>query len=76
MKTITCKMMNLNKEGMGCDFPMTVSSYDELMQKGMEHMEQAHPEQAARIKSMPKNDPIMVGWEMQFKKIWEATPEI
>ncbi len=74
MKTITCKMMNLNNGG--CDHAMTVSTYEEIMTEGMKHMEEAHPEQAEKIKSTPKDDKTMLDWEIEFKKIWEDTPNL
>ncbi len=70
MKTITCRAMG----GM-CDEPVTAGSYDEMIMKGMEHLKVAHPEMAADIEKMPKDDPMMVKWEEDFKKTWESTPD-
>jgi predicted small metal-binding protein len=71
MKTITCKMMG----GM-CDAPLSANSYDEMMTVGMEHLEKAHPEMAADVKAMPKDDPKMLAWEVDFKKTWAETAEV
>ena len=70
MKTMTCKAMG----GM-CDTTMSANTSDEMIAEGMKHIESAHPEMAASIKSMPKDDPKMVAWYMQFMKDWAATPE-
>ena len=71
MKTITCKQMG----GM-CDTALSANTYDEMMSVGMKHLEQAHPEMAASVKSMPKDDPKMVQWEKDFKKTWAETPDV
>ncbi len=70
MKTLTCAQMG----GM-CDAPITAGSKDEMMTKGMEHLEAVHPEMAATVKEMPKEDPSMVAWEEKFNKEWEETPD-
>lgn len=69
MKTITCKAM-----GGPCDAKLSANSYDEIMKVGMAHMEKAHPDMAEKVKSMPKDDPMMVEWEKSFKKTWAETP--
>ena len=58
-----------------CDTAMCASTSEEMIAEGMKHIEVAHPEMAADIKSMPQNDPKMVAWYAQFAKDWEATPE-
>ena len=70
MKTMTCAQMG----GM-CEEKVTAATQEEMMGKGMAHLEVAHPEMAASIKSMPKEDPLMVAWSEKFAKDWEATPE-
>jgi hypothetical protein len=70
MKTITCREMG----GM-CDEPITGSTKDEMLARGMEHVEAAHPEMAQGIKSMAKDDPMMVEWEQKFNATWESTPD-
>lgn len=70
MKTMTCAQMG----GM-CEAAMTAETSDEMMTKGMAHLEEAHPEMAATVKAMPKDDPKMVEWSEKFMKDWEAAPE-
>lgn len=70
MKTITCRQLG----GM-CDEPISANSKDELMTKGMAHLEKAHPKMAADVKKMPKDDPQMVKWQKDFDKTWNQTPD-
>jgi predicted small metal-binding protein len=70
MKTLTCAQMG----GM-CDTPISGNSEDELMMNGMQHLEAAHPEMAAQVKAMPKDDPMMVEWGKKFKEMYNAAPE-
>ncbi len=70
MKTITCRQMG----GM-CDEPISGNTPDELMGVGMKHLEVAHPDMAASVKAMPKDDPKMVEWGTQFQKTWDETPD-
>lgn len=70
MKTMTCRQMG----GM-CDHKMTAATSDEMMKIGMEHLEAAHPQMAADIKAMPKDDPKMVEWYNKFMADWAALPE-
>lgn len=70
MKTMTCRDMG----GM-CDEPVTAATKEEMMAKGMEHVGSAHPEMAATINAMPKDDPKMVEWQQKFDQKWDATAE-
>jgi len=70
MKTITCREMG----GM-CDEPITAATKDEMLAKGMAHLEAAHPEMAETVKTMPKEDPMMVEWAAKFDATWDAAPE-
>jgi predicted small metal-binding protein len=70
MKTITCREMG----GM-CDTPISAETKEEMIQKGMEHVEEAHPEMAANIKAMAKDDPKMIEWSQNFDKTWEMAEE-
>jgi hypothetical protein len=54
---------------------MTADTQEEMMGKGMAHLEEAHPEMAAGIKAMPKDDPAMLAWGEKFAKDWEETPD-
>lgn len=70
MKTMTCKEMG----GM-CDEAIAATSKEEMLSKGMEHLAAAHPEMAAQVQSMPKDDPQMVEWNTKFEADYEALPE-
>lgn len=70
MKTMTCKEL-----GGPCDVAITASDKNDMMNKGMAHMEEAHPEMAADIKAMPKDDPKMIEWNQKFDADFEASPE-
>ncbi len=67
---MTCAQMG----GM-CDTPITATTSDEMMAKGMTHLEEAHPDMAADIKAMPKDDPKMMEWGTKFMADYEAAPE-
>ncbi len=70
MKTLTCKQM-----GGPCETPIKGADEKEMMDNGMKHIEEAHPEMAADIKAMPMDDPKMKEWGDQFKKTWAETPD-
>lgn len=70
MKTVTCKQIG----GM-CDEEVSGNTPEELIGAGMAHLKVAHPEMAADIEKMPKDDPMMVKWSEDFMKTWEATPD-
>lgn len=67
---MTCAQMG----GM-CDVAMTAATENEMMGKGMTHLEEAHPEMAATIKATPADDPMMVAWAKKFAEDWANTPE-
>ena len=58
-----------------CDEKILGETPDAMIAAGMVHIEEAHPEMAASIKTMPKEDPKMVEWHEQFMTTWENTPE-
>ncbi|MBP7741524.1 MAG: DUF1059 domain-containing protein [Candidatus Pacebacteria bacterium] len=70
MKTMTCAQMG----GM-CETVISAETKDEMMEKGMAHLEVAHPEMAESVKTMPADDPMMVAWVEKFNADWESTPE-
>jgi predicted small metal-binding protein len=70
MKTMTCKDMG----GM-CDHAMSANTAEEMMSKGMAHLEEAHPEMAANIKAMPEDHPMMIKWNTKFMADWTALAE-
>lgn len=59
-----------------CDEPIAASSKVEMLTKGMEHVEAAHPEMAESIKSMSPTDPMMIDWQKKFDVTYEAAPEM
>ncbi len=58
-----------------CDAEISAETPDEMIEKGMAHLEIAHPKMAADVKATPEDDPIMVAWGEKFAKEWEAAPE-
>ncbi len=70
MKTLTCAQL-----GGPCEEQLTAETKDEMMSKGMAHLESAHSEMAAQVKSMPKDDPAMISWNKKFEEDWESAPE-
>lgn len=70
MKTMTCAQMG----GM-CETALSAETREEMMEKGMAHLEVAHPEMAETVKNMPKEDPMMVAWVEKFNADWDSTPE-
>ena len=58
-----------------CDEPLSANTYDEMMVVGMDHLKVAHPQMVADIEKMPKDDPMMVKWEQDFRQTWADTPD-
>ena len=58
-----------------CEAEISGATPDEMMANGMAHVESAHPDLAASIKSMSPTDPNMVEWSEKFMATWAATPE-
>ena len=67
---MTCRQM-----GGPCDTKIHGTTSDEMMNNGMMHIEEVHPEMAADVKAMPKDDPKMMEWNKKFMADWENTPE-
>ena len=59
-----------------CETVVMGNDPNEMMTNGMAHIEAAHPEMAADIKAMPKDDPKMIAWGEDFQKKWDAKPEM
>jgi hypothetical protein len=59
-----------------CDHPFTDDTKDGIMTQAMRHLEEKHPQMAADVKAMPKDDPMMVKWSADFEKTWEAAPTV
>lgn len=70
MKTMTCRQM-----GGPCDEKIQGATPEEMMNNGMAHVTQSHPDMAADIKAMSKDDPKMVEWGKQFQAEWEKTQD-
>lgn len=58
-----------------CDTALRAESKEEMMGVGMAHLEAMHPEMAESVKTMSKDDPMMVAWVGKFNADWESTPE-
>jgi hypothetical protein len=58
-----------------CDEAIQGATPEEMMNNGMAHLEKAHPDMAAQVKAMPKDDPKMVEWNTKFMADFEAAPE-
>jgi predicted small metal-binding protein len=71
MKIMTCAQMG----GM-CEEQITGATKDEMLDNGMRHLDAEHPEMAASVKAMPKDDPTMVAWMEKFEKDFNDTPEM
>lgn len=67
---MTCAQMG----GM-CETAISADTKEEMMGKGMQHLEAAHPEMAESIRNMPKEDPVMVAWVEKFNSDWDSTSE-
>jgi hypothetical protein len=70
MKTMTCKQM-----GGPCDEQIHGETPEEMTNNGTEHLKAAHPDMAAAMMAMPKDDPKMVEWFKKFQEDWDKTPE-
>lgn len=62
---MTCKEL-----GGWCDAQIEAATWEEMMTKGMEHMNMAHPEEAAKIMAMSQEE--MQGWVEKTKPIFDA----
>jgi hypothetical protein len=58
-----------------CEAKISGSSEEEMIANGMKHLEAAHPEMAETVKTMEKDNPIMVEWAANFHKAYEAAPD-
>jgi predicted small metal-binding protein len=68
MKTMTCADLSGP-----CDAKMTAATPDELVKMAMAHVESAHPDLAAKVKAMPKEETEK--WMADFTAKWNARPE-
>lgn len=58
-----------------CDAKIQGATADEMMKNGMVHLEQDHPQMAANIKAMTKDDPKMAEWNTKFMADFKNAPE-
>lgn len=68
MKQMTCSAM-----GGPCEATITGNTPDEMIANGTTHVNEAHPELAESMKTMPKE--ALDKWNTDFQAKWEATPE-
>ena len=54
---MTCRQM-----GGPCDAKIMGSTPEEMMKNAMMHLEQTHPDMAAKVKATAKDDPTMIEW--------------
>ena len=66
---MTCSAM-----GGPCEEEITANTPEEMAANGMKHLEEAHPEMAVKMKAMSKEDNDK--WMEEFRKKWDATPEM
>ncbi len=71
MKKMTCSQMG---GPAACNTILTGNTPEEIVQHGMKHIEQAHPDMAENIKAMSKEETEK--WMEEFKNKWDATPDI
>ena len=68
MKTMTCAQM-----GGTCDASMTTGTEAEMVQAGMAHITEAHPDIAEQVAAMTQEEKDT--WAADFHAKWEAAPE-
>lgn len=66
MKTMTCAQM-----GGPCKAKVTGNTPEEMLKNGMQHLEKAHPEMAAKVKATTRDDPMMKEWNKKFMEDWK-----
>ncbi len=69
MKKIKCSDV-----GGPCDHAITAETKEEMMQKMWEHYEKTHPEDAEKVKAMPKEE--VDKWTAMFNQKWDETPDL
>lgn len=73
MKQMTCAEMGGPAT---CTTLISGNTPDEMVANGMTHLESTHPDMAASVKNAKPDDPMMVKWNEDFKKKWDAAPEM
>jgi predicted small metal-binding protein len=69
MKTITCKQM-----GGPCDLAITADTSKEMIDKGIEHVKQYHPDIAQNMDNNSQEEKDV--WYDSFMTTWEKTPNV
>ena len=57
-----------------CKAEIKGTTADEMIACGMAHLEAHHPEMAQTIKTLSKDDPMLVSWNSKFMKDFHSTP--
>ena len=64
---MTCAQM-----GGPCDAMITGTTPEEMVDNGMKHVTEAHPEMAEQVKNMSKEETDK--WMTEFRQKWDAAP--
>ncbi len=70
MKQMTCAQMGGPS---ACDAVISGNTPEEMINNGMTHLNQAHPQMVADMQSKPKQ--TMENRRAEFQKKWDAAPE-
>ncbi len=65
---MTCAQM-----GGPCDHDITGNTPEEMAANGMKHLQETHPDIAAKMQTMSKEENDK--WMADFKAKWDATPD-
>ena len=57
-----------------CTAVMSGNTPEELVEKGMAHLNEVHPEMATTVKAMTKEETDK--WMADFRQKWDALPEM
>jgi predicted small metal-binding protein len=70
MKQMTCPVAGGPAD---CDYVLTGNTFEEMMENGMQHVTEAHPEMAAAMQNMSKED--TENFLAEFHGKFDALPE-
>ena len=71
MKQMTCAQMGGPAT---CMAVITGDTEDDMIQNGMTHLKEAHPDMVEGMKTAPKES--MDKWREDFQRKWDTTPEM
>jgi len=71
MKQMTCAQMGGPST---CTAVISGNTPEEMIDNGMTHLNQAHPQMVKDMQSMPKE--TMEKWRAEFQGKWDAAPEM